>query len=66
MKRVELTDRQHRILKHFLARSLGQYEMAERIAPKTMWTDQVYAKELANSLFFMSLAKSLETKKEWM
>lgn len=65
MKRVELTDRQYRVLKHFLARSLGRYEMAETIAPKTMWTDQVYAKEIANTLWSLSFAKSLETKKEW-
>lgn len=65
MKRIELTDRQHRILQHFLVRGLCGDENAKKYQTVKGWTDKVYTQELARCLLQLSLCESLNTSKEW-
>jgi len=65
MKRIELTDRQHRILQHFLVRCFKGDEYAKKYQTVNGWTDKVYTQELVRCLAQLSLCESLNTKREW-
>ena len=65
MKRIEMTDRQQRILLHFLARSFGNEEYAKSLETKILWDDRTYNRELRYASMAIGLAKSLNTTKEW-